>query len=88
MTDTRLLQYRVDSMLRFGIICSLVWIMGLGSLYAFICGLRARSIIKASDGQVVGMGRAKWCLVVGALGMAVWFPILALVAGRALLANR
>ena len=88
MTDTRLLQYRVDSMLQFGIICSLVWMMGLGSLYAFICGLRARSIIKASDGQLVGMGRAKWCLVVGAFGMAVWFPILALVAGRALLANR
>ena len=85
MTETRLLQYRLDSMLRFGIICSIVWMMGLGSLYAFICGLRARSLIKASDGQLVGMGRAKWCLVVGALGMAVWFPILAHVAWRALL---
>jgi hypothetical protein len=38
-------------MLASGIICSIVWMMGLGSLHAFICGLRARSIIKASDAQ-------------------------------------
>ena len=55
MTDTLMRQYRVDSMLQFGIICSIVWMMGLGSLYAFFCGLRARSIIKASGGQMVGM---------------------------------
>jgi hypothetical protein len=82
MSDTRLTQYRVDSMLQFGIICSIVWMMGIGSLYAFFCGLRARSIIKASGGQLVGMGRAKWCIIVGGLGMAVWFPILAVVVMR------
>ena len=56
MTDLRLKQYRLDSMLQFGIICSIVWMMGIGSLYAFLCGLRARSIIKASGGQLVGRG--------------------------------
>ena len=79
MTDTRLTQYRVDSMLQFGIICSIVWMMGFGSLYAFLCGLRARRIIKASEGQLVGMRRANWCIIVGGLGVAVWFPILAMV---------
>ena len=82
MTDTRLMQYRVDSMLQFGIICSIVWMMGIGSLYAFLCGLRARSIIKASGGQLVGMGRAKWCIIVGGIGIAVWLPVLAVVVMR------
>jgi hypothetical protein len=35
MTDTRLMQCRVDSMLLFGIICSIVWMLGFGSLIAF-----------------------------------------------------
>jgi hypothetical protein len=75
-------QYRLDSMLRFGIICSIVWMMGLGSLYAFVCGLRARSIIKSSEGQLVGMGRARWCIIVGGLGVAVWFPVFAVLVMR------
>jgi hypothetical protein len=82
MTDLRLKQYRLDSMLQFGIICSIVWMIGIGSLYAFLCGLRARSIIKASGGQLVGMGRAKWCIIVGGIGMAVWLPVLAVVVMR------
>jgi hypothetical protein len=82
MTDLRLKQYRLDSMLQFGIICSIVWMMGIGSLYAFLCGLRARSIIKASGGQLVGMGRAKWCIIVGGIGVAVWLPVLAVVVMR------
>jgi hypothetical protein len=86
MADTRLLQYRLDSTLRFGIVCSIVWVMGLGSLYALVCGMRARSIIKASGGRLVGMGRAKWCIVVGAAGVAIWFPILAVLVVRSLFA--
>jgi len=80
--DIRLKQYHVDSMLKFGIICSIVWMMGFGSLIAFFYGLRARSIIKASRGELVGMGRANWCIYVGGFGMAVWFPILAVVVMR------
>ena len=80
--DIRLRQYQVDSMLKFGIICSIVWMMGFGSLIAFFYGLRARSIIKSSDGQLVGMGRAKWCIYAGGFGMAVWFPIFAVAVLR------
>ena len=82
MTDTRLMQYRVDSMFQFGIICSIVWMMGLGSLYALLCGLRAKSIIKASGGQLVGTRRANWCIIVGGIGMAVWLPIFAVILIR------
>ena len=82
MTDTRLMQYRLDSMLQFGIICSIVWMMGLGSLYAFYYGLRARSIIKSSGGQLVGMKRANWCIIVGGIGIAVWLPIFTVIVMR------
>ena len=64
-------------MLARGIVFSLVWIMGFGSLYAFILGLRARRIIRASGGALKGTKRAWWCLIVGAIGMVAWFPILA-----------
>jgi hypothetical protein len=77
-----MMQYRVDSMLQFGIICSIVWMMGLGSLYAFVCGLRAKSIIKASGGELVGTKRANWCIIVGGIGMAAWLPILIAIVIR------
>jgi hypothetical protein len=36
-----------------------------------------RRIIRASGGALKGMKRAWWCLIVGAIGMVAWFPILA-----------
>lgn len=84
MSDTRLLQQRLDSMLRFGIICSIAWMMGFGSLYAFACGLKARRMIRSSNGALVGMGKARWCILVGSIGMAVWLPVFALVVWRSI----
>lgn len=74
MLDVRQRQREVDSILRLGIIMSIVWCMGLGSLGAFLSGLRAWWIIRRSKGQLVGMGRVWWCLTLGALGMAFWLP--------------
>jgi len=82
VTDIRLKQYRLDSMLQFGIICSIVWMMGIGSLYALYCGLRARSIIKAYDGELVGMKRANWCVISGGIGILAWLPIFAVIVMR------
>jgi hypothetical protein len=48
-----------------------------GSLYAFVCGFRARRLIRASGGSLSGTKRAWWCLIVGGIGMVVWFPIIA-----------
>jgi hypothetical protein len=82
MTNRRFQQYEVDSMLRFGIVCSLVWMMGLGSLWAVVCGLRARSIIQASNGEVTGMGKVRWCLVVGCIGLVIWLPLIVVILWR------
>ena len=69
-------QERLDSMLARGILFSIVWILGFGSLYAFLTGLRARRLILTSGGTLVGMKRAWWCLTVGGIGMLIWFPII------------
>ena len=84
MNDTSVLQHRVNSLLRIGIISSIVWLMGVGSLCAFVCGLKARSIIKASEGQVIGMGRAWWCLIVGGFGVVLWLPVLSALVFNAI----
>ncbi len=77
MTDATPDQEQLDRILSRGVLFSIVWILGFGSLYAFLCGLRARRMIQASGGALTGRGRAWWCLIVGALGMLVWFPIFA-----------
>ncbi len=69
-------QGQIDKMLKWGIIFSVIWLGGLGSLAAFIIGVKARNRIKASSGTLTGSGRALWCLVVGALGLALWVPMI------------
>jgi len=51
---------------------------GIGSAYAFFQALRAKRHIEESGGALSGRGRVWWCLIVGALGMALWPPILAI----------
>ena len=77
MADATPGQEQLDRILSRGIVFSIVWVAGFGSLYAFLCGLRARRMIQASGGTLEGRGRAWWCLIVGALGMLMWFPIFA-----------
>jgi len=69
-------QRDVDRLLQRGVIFSLVWLMGIGSVVAFFSGLRAKRLIEQSDGTVKGMGRVWWCLIVGGLGAAIWVPLL------------
>ena len=65
------LQVRVSKMLGCGFAFSLVASGGFGSLAALVIGLRARSIIKKSGGELSGMRMAWWCIVVGGLGAAI-----------------
>lgn len=78
LIDTEIIQTqdKVDKLLKWGIIFSILWLAGFGSLLAFIFGLKAKGLISKSNGEVSGMGRAQWCLVVGVLGMLFWFPII------------
>ena len=73
------LQSQVDAMLRRGVIYSIVWLMGIGSLIAVIQAFRARKIIQQSNGQIRGSGKVVWCLVVGGLGLLFWGYVLVMV---------
>ncbi len=63
-------QEQIDRMLKWGIVFSILWLAGLGSLFAIIAGSKAKKAIYASNGTLVGTGKALWCLVVGGLGLA------------------
>jgi hypothetical protein len=69
------LQIRVSKLLSRGFIFSLVWMGGLGSLVAFIYGLKARRIIRQSKGELAGIKLAWWCIIVGGAGMII-LPVL------------
>lgn len=63
-------QAELDGILSEGIVFSLLWLAGIGSFIAFRSGLRARRLIASSRGSLQGIGRAWWCLIVGAAGVA------------------
>ena len=69
------LQIKVSKILSLGFVFSITGLGGLGSLIAFIYGLRARKIIIRSKCEISGLKMAWWCVIAGALGMIV-FPLL------------
>ena len=75
-TERRRQQREIDTMLKWGIVFSLIWLAGIGSSVAFLLGLRARKRINASNQFLVGTGRVWWCLLVGGFGMILWLPLL------------
>lgn len=62
-------QQSLDKTLIWGIVFSLIWIWGIGSLIAFVCGIKARKAIIASNGNCQGTIRVWWCLLVGGFGV-------------------
>ena len=67
-------------MLRRGIIFSIFWLMGVGSLIAVIQAIKARKIIRRSNGEIRGSGKVMWCFIVGGAGLLFWgFVILMVV---------
>lgn len=44
-------------MLRRGVIFSIFWLMGVGSLIAIIQAMKARKIIRQSSGEIRGSGK-------------------------------
>jgi len=63
------LQIKVSKILSRGFIFSIVWLVGVGSLIAFISGIQARKIINKSKGEITGIKMAWWCIIIGGLGM-------------------
>jgi len=70
------IQQQVDSLLKRGVVLSILWLAGIGSLIALVSGLKAKRLIAQSEGTAIGTGRVWWCVVVGGLGVAIWLPII------------
>jgi hypothetical protein len=73
------LQNKVNSMLRRGIFFSIFWLMGVGSLLAIVQGIKARKIIRQSNGEIRGMGKVMWCFIVGGAGLLFWGFVILMV---------
>lgn len=73
------LQFRANTLLRRGVLFSIFWLAGIGSLYSVLLARRAKRIIEESNGEVRGMGRVRWCFAVGGMGVLIWFPIFIVV---------
>jgi NADH:ubiquinone oxidoreductase subunit 5 (subunit L)/multisubunit Na+/H+ antiporter MnhA subunit len=74
------LQIKVSKILSRGFVFSIAWMGGIGSVIAFLCGMKARKIIRESNGVIHGMRLAWWCIISGGLGMvglplAIFFVI-------------
>jgi len=72
----RVKQRRVNEILRWGIVFSLLWLAGIGSAIAIFQGYRAERLIKESNGALRGLHRVSWCYYVGAFGVLVWGTVL------------
>ncbi len=77
MDDPKYDQRQVSGWLTSGIIYSVVWLAGIGSLIAVVKGIRARKAILSSNGALVGSIRAWWCILVGGAGVLIWAAIAA-----------
>ena len=75
-------QIKVSKMLALGFVFSIFWIGGIGSCVAFILGMRARQIIRQSNGALVGIRLAWWCIIVGGLGILMLPPLIFLLVRR------
>src|SRR5262245_62517114 len=69
-------QRRIDAVLRRGIVFSLVWLAGIGSLIAILSGLKAKRLMARLGPEASGTGRVWWCLIVGGVGLLIWGPII------------
>ena len=59
--------------------------MGVGSLIAIIQAIKARKIIKQSNGEIRGSGKVMWCLIVGGAGLLFWSYVILMVLIKAVI---
>lgn len=58
-------QRKVNSLIRIGVILSIVWMAGIWSIISIVDGLKAKRIIKRASGNISGIGGVYWYLIVG-----------------------
>ena len=72
-------QTKVRLLLRIGILFSIFWIAGIGSIISIVLGLKGRNIIKRANMNINGMGWVYWCLIIGGLGLTISLLIFAAI---------
>jgi len=77
-------QRSVNSLLGRGVLFSIVWLGGIGSIYSLILARRAKRMIELSEGHLKGMGRVCWCYILGWAGVGIWGLIFLLMIVRSL----
>jgi hypothetical protein len=77
-------QIKVSKMLGLGFVFSITLIGGISSLIALVIGLRARKLIRRSNGELVGIKLAWWCIIAGSLGVITVLPYIIWLSVRAL----
>lgn len=73
-------QRKVSSLIRIGIIFSIFWIAGIGSIISIVLGVKAINIIKRANVNITGMRGVYWCLIVGGLGLIMSLLIFIAIA--------
>lgn len=67
-------QESINSLLKWGISFSILWLAGIGSAISIRNGFKAIGKIKKNK-ELIGKDRAWWCIIVGGLGVILWVPI-------------
>lgn len=64
-------QKKVNSLITIGVMFSIIWMAGIGSIVSIVMGLKAKRIIKRASGNITGIGGVYWCLIVGWFGFII-----------------
>ena len=69
-------QLQVNRLLNRGVVFSIIWLLGIGSVYSVFLATRAMRMIRRSNGELQGLGRVCWCYIVGGIGILLFGSIL------------
>ncbi len=75
-TELQILNRKLSKHLRIGIIFSLIWLGGIGSLVGLINGIKAYKIVEQTHGQFGGKVGAWFCILLGTGGIVIWGVII------------
>ena len=70
--NKEILQKEFDRLTTRGIVFGIIWIMGIGSIIAFISGYQAGKIYRESGNSLVGKNRITKTYIAGFAGILLW----------------